>query len=481
MKKFNLTNILSPLSKSFMALAIVAGMSACDNIIYDFEEDCDPVEEPKPEPEPDLEPGYVRIYVRTNPGSGGTSAVSADADALNSTETQEGIYVSIDIKENEAYTLTATESNPEYAFVKWHDDTNDGDLTEKLTEITNIKAEATTRYTAIFKKIGPEEPEPDDELGNYYVRFIFDKNMQFVDGFSRQVKSVDLYVFDPSGAFVTKYHEDGVPLTAPDYLMELTDLPAGEYEFVAWCGLTNNNGHFTVPGDTEISRNYQTVCTMSTSADALHAAYQNQNLSPLFHGRNANATYVEKHSEKQIQDVELTKNTNNVSLTLQHRDGLEFAKNRFAVTMVDRNDVMKHDNSISDDAQEVEYRPYRTVIGNAAISRAASTRADVGAGSTVGNYMQVELSTARLMADHNPVIVVRDTENNNKVIFSIPLVKWALQFRNSNYKDMDNQEYLDREDHYNLMLWLDSREDDGWFSAGFDIFDWHVVEDEWNY
>ncbi|MCH5238835.1 MAG: FimB/Mfa2 family fimbrial subunit [Muribaculaceae bacterium] len=482
MKKYKFNRFASIAGKALFVFALAAGMSACDNQIYDFEDNCDPevpqdTEKPdvKPEPEePPVEPGKIRIYVRTNPGSGGTSQVAHVDNPENVASTSEGIYVSIDLEENENYTLTASETNPEYKFVRWHDDTNDGYLTEGLLEIQNIPATALTRYTAVFEKIEapqePEEPEPV-ELGQYYVRFVFDKNMQFTDGFKDKVKSVDLYVFNSSGSFIAKYHDEGAPLREEGYMMELNDLQPGEYEFIAWCGLANNGGHFTVPVDAQISRNDHVICTMATSSDATHQAFQNNNLSPLFHGRKQNAVYVEKNTDPQVHTVYLTKNTNNVNITLQHKDGLEFERNRFVVTMHDQNDVMRHDNEMHPAVQTVQYRPYRTVLGSTVSTQTRN--------STVGNFLQVELSTARLMKGNNPIITVEDTESG-KTVFSIPLIKWALQLRSSNYQGIEDQEYLDREDNYNLMLWLDSNKDDGWFGAEIEIKDWHVVDDSTN-
>lgn len=480
MKKNYISRLYSPLSKTLFALFIAAGLTACDNAIYDYDEDCDPEpetpapkpDEPSPKPTEPTGPGPFDIMVRTNPGSGGTSAVTHDVDLTNAASTQEGTYVGITVEPNDTYTLTATETNPDYKFVKWHDDTNDGDLTEGQLVISGIKAFESVKYTAIFAKIGdPDpEPEPDPEPG-FWVKYVFDMNMQFTDGFSQRVNSVDLYVFNESGSFITKYHEDGVALKDADYLMELKDLPAGTYQLIAWCGLTNNNGHFTVPADAQISQNHHVACTMATLSDAKHSAYQDKNLSPLFHGKKDNAVYVD-NNEKQVQTVYLTKNTNNVNITLQHKEGLEFDKSRFTVVMHDNNDYMLHDNSVPTANQEVQYRPYRTAIGTTTSSRKG--RASTSA--TTGNYLQVELATARLMKDNNPTIEITDNESG-KTIFSIPLIKWALQLRSSNYKSMGDQEYLDREDNYNLMLWLDNNED-GWFGAEINIIDWHVVDDE---
>lgn len=360
MKKY-FSNISSLLNRLFLALALVVCVSSCDSVIYDYEDNCDPVEGPG------------------DPAGPGK----------------------------------------------------------------------------------PNEPEADA----FYVKFIFERNMQFVDAFSERVNSVDLYVFNTSGTFVTRYHEDGLPLKDKEYLMLLEGLPAGTYELVAWCGLKDNN-YFSVPTDAEISQRHHVVCTMATSIDG-NRLYQNNNLAPLFHGLTASATYV-KDGGKQVKDVYLTKDTNNINLTLQHKDGIKFEKGRFVVSMTDNNHIMRYDNSINEQNETVEYRPYRYTIYDVE----TKSRAD----ETMGNGLQVELSVARLMKDHNPIITVTDTETGN-AIFSIPIVKWALQLRSNNYKNIEDQEYLDREDNFNLMLWLDNGED-GWFGAEIEIIDWHAIDSE---
>lgn len=493
MKKYSFITILSLLNKTLLALALVCFLSACDSKIYDYEENCDPTEQPddpnpdnpdKPKPDDPnpgpVQPSIVKIYVRSNPGSGGLSQVTEVDNPDNNAYTEEGIYVGIEVKPNGSYTLTAEETNPDYRFVRWHDDTNNGDLTEGKMVIENIPATAETRYTAIFAKIaGPNDPDdpvnPEDPKPVYLVEYVFEKNMQFVDAFSQRVNSVDLYVFTTSGSFVNRYHAEGMALKEKDYRMELTDLPAGSYELIAWCGLTNNSGHFTVPADGQISQRHQVAATMATLTDG-GTLYQDQNLNALFHGRLETATYTTEPVE-QVYTVSLTKDTNNINLSLQHKEGLEFEKDRFVVAMVDNNQEMRFDNSVPTENPNVEYRPYRTVIGTVSTNNAKSTLSTRASGSTtVGNFLQVELSTARLMTSHNPVITVTDSETD-KMIFSIPLVKWALQLRSVNYKTMEEQEYLDREDNFNLMLWLDN-DDNGWFGAQILINDWHVIDDE---
>lgn len=308
---------------------------------------------------------------------------------------------------------------------------------------------------------GPDNPGPDDpnEPGPaaYYVRFIFDMNLLYKDAFSTNVNSVDLYVFNESGAFLTKYHEEGLPLKNDGYLMELTDLPAGTYELIAWCGV--NNGYFTVP--TVISNRSSIDCTLAAPGDV-----QSRQLPGMFHGVPATktVTYTEEPGE-QIKDVYLTKDTNNINVTIQHQDGLEFAKDRFTATIKDNNGYMLYDNSVPASNQMITYKPYRTVYGT------------VDYENTTGNYLQVEFSTSRLMDTHDATLEIMDTEAG-EVIYSFPVINWALKLRSLEHKGMGEQEYLDRQDQYNLLVLLKNDPNgSGWIGADVRILDWHVKDD----
>ena len=70
-------------------------------------------------------------------------------------------------------------------------------------------------------------------------------------------------------------------------------------------------------------------------------------------------------------------------------------------------------------------------------------------------------------------IVANET---GELVYSIPIVEWALKLRSEQYSDMEDQEYLDREDQYNVMLYLDN--DKGWKAAQILINGWRVVKQE---
>ncbi|MCH5224067.1 MAG: FimB/Mfa2 family fimbrial subunit [Muribaculaceae bacterium] len=307
---------------------------------------------------------------------------------------------------------------------------------------------------------------------HYYVKYVYNMNMEWADAFSSQVNSVELYVIDPkTGDLVGKYYEDDINrLSQPGYLMPV-DLKPGTYDFVAWCGLTNNQEDlFSLPD--VIEHRDHIHCTLARSFEG-EKAFQNKQLNALFHGK-INATLPDEQGDH-IVEVSLIKNTNNINLSLQHISGLELTSDMFTVTMSEANGHLAHDNSLIND-DEIEFRPWHIRSGAVDIT---GTKADDSANL---NYFMAEISTSRLMADRDPRINIVENETGN-VVYSIPIVQWATTFRSQQYKDVNNnihtitddQEYLDRESDYNIMLYLDNKKDGGWIAAAIYINSWKVV------
>ena len=302
----------------------------------------------------------------------------------------------------------------------------------------------------------------------YFVRFVYDMNMLRADAFASQVSSVDLYVFDAeSGAYVTHLSDKGEALASGSYRMPL-NLAPGKYDLIAWCGLADNGEDFTVaqtvaqPGDLK--------CMMARSRDE-KGAYSNRNLHALFHGLLS--VELPDAEGEHVYTVKLTKDTNNINLSLNHTAG-PLDPERFEVTMTDENGLMAHDNSLLTDEQ-IEYRPWSLLSGSLDVTTSRADASDDD-GSNQGSFLKAEISTARLMADHDCRINIVDKEQG-KVVFSIPLVQWALLLRSDNHASMGDQEYLDREDEYNLMVFLtdNAGSTGGWMAMEIFINGWHII------
>lgn len=82
-----------------------------------------------------------------------------------------------------------------------------------------------------------------------------------------------------------------------------------------------------------------------------------------------------------------------------------------------------------------------------------------------------ELTTARLMTDHRPMLVVSRKEDGERVL-SVPIVDYALLVKGNYNRSMDDQEYLDRQDEYNMTFFV---HDGKWVSSQIIINSWRVV------
>lgn len=297
----------------------------------------------------------------------------------------------------------------------------------------------------------------------FYLRFVYDMNMDYADAFGPKVNSVEVYVFDAAtGEYVAKFRDSGAALKQEGYKMRI-DLKPGNYEFIAWCGLEDNEGHFMVPSD--IQKPQDVSCTMARDRDADGLAIQDKNLYSLFHGK-ISAELPDTPGDH-IYTVPLIKDTNNINFSLQDISGKDLDPERFTIKFHVNNGAMAYDNTVLDD-EMIEVRPYYQAWGSAAVGSKAEvepvTRHDV---------VVAEMSTARLIESHDPYIEVIDNARM-ETIYQIPLVKWALMLKSDNYSKMGNQEYLDREDEYNVILYVNG-DTNTYMAVVIEINSWRLV------
>lgn len=342
------------------------------------------------------------------------------------------------------------------------------------------------------------EEEPD--CNPYYkVRFRFDMNMLFADAFSTQVGEVDLYVFDKDENLVWKGHEEGEPLAQEGYLMDLP-VPPGDYHLIAWCHKRHENAagfdlsggdnptHFTDHFKMKMQRAYDD--TQAHSTTDLHALFHGKvsvnlsdNLSatddkgaPVF--KQVNGQYV------QVVTVPLIKDTNSIRIQLVHLSGKEIKSSDFDFKITDNNGHLAHDNVILDD-EDIEYRPWIKREGVAGtvlpiINSGANGITPIpdegvyhpSTAAPVVHSITAELTTSRLQTCQNPILTVIRKSDNTPVA-NINILDYFLMVKGEYHRPMDDDEYFDRQDEYNMTLFM---HDDGtWYQAVIDILKWRVV------
>lgn len=302
----------------------------------------------------------------------------------------------------------------------------------------------------------------EGDCGTYYrIKFKYDLNMKYADAFHQEVNSIALFVFDKNGTLVHMQQEDDKALlSSGDYSMPL-ELEPGEYDLLAWGGLQNEES-FDLLANPQIG-----VTKIEDLEVKMHrkqnngAAYVDEDLTRLFHGRHHLSYTTEPGHYTEV--VSLTKNTNVIRVMLQQLAGSRLTADMFRFEITDDNGWMAYDNSLKTD-EMITYMPWHTESGM------ASVESDIYDEEQVSVVLG-EMTIARLMATKNPKLTIWNKESQEKVL-SIPVKEYVLLVKGYYNRQMSDQEYLDRQDEYNITFFLENSE---WLSASIMINSWRVV------
>ena len=312
------------------------------------------------------------------------------------------------------------------------------------------------------------EEEPEDCA--VYVRFKYDMNMNFADAFSSSVNSVTLYAFDKDGVLAYQKTEEGDILKQDGYRMRLDGISRtekGEYDFITWAGDADRNESFIIP---------MMTVGQSTKEDLIYQLRRagdgvvDKDIKDLFHGQTENVQIGRAAAEIPGYEVEvpLMKNTNSIRIVLQHLSGKPVDVDKLHFSITDRNGTMNYDNMLLDD-EVLTYKAWHKAQGSAGIGE------EHEGVITEVNLALADLTICRLMAEYEPGqepwLVV--TNDQMEQVIRLPLVDYALLYKRLRYEDMSDQEFLDREDEYNMTFFLD--ENYKWINQFIYINSWKVV------
>ena len=254
----------------------------------------------------------------------------------------------------------------------------------------------------------------------------------------------------------------------------LLDLPAGDYQLLAWCGLTNDGERpesFSVPearvGETRIE---QLQCALNRKRDAT-GAYSDDHLYRLFHGMKRVTIPKNEDGGSYEDTIYLTKDTNHIRVILQHLSAKDVNVDDFTFRIEDENGLMACDNSLMTD-ETITYRPWNTQNNEAGVDMEDGTRAIVPVKGAIADF-----TVGRMMTSHRQRMFLTITNKEGEQVARIPVVDYALlakEYYEEEYKrPMSPQEFLDREDEYVMTFFLD--ENQKWMSAYIMIHSWRIV------
>ncbi len=307
---------------------------------------------------------------------------------------------------------------------------------------------------------------------HYKARFVFDMNLHWADAFPHEVNAVTLYLIDPAtGDIVWQKSESGEALKTGEYMMDL-DVDPGQYRLMAWCG-EGVGEDFIVP-----DADHHTGLTCTLKRDWIDggpaAAEIRRDIKRLYHGairdeqgNLATQTFPDDEGTY-IYTIPLIKDTNDVNIVLQHLSGKTIDKDDFTFTITDCNGSMDWDNSLLDDEMLTYYAHHKSA-GTAGIGGGDSN--PEGRAITSVSACVAEHTVARLVKGQDMRVKIYNKRGETSV--DIPLIDYALMVKSAHYADISDQEFLDRQDKYDMVFFLD--EDGNWQTAHIYILSWKIV------
>ena len=280
------------------------------------------------------------------------------------------------------------------------------------------------------------------------LRFVYDYNMEYANAFPSKVHCLTLYVYDGEGNYVATFTEKTDVLKDENYRMKI-DLEPGDYSMVAYGGLACEQHSFAVTDE---------PVDATDALSGLSVLMQHDNLTSdkLLHD------FFFGSFKYKDETVYMMKNTNNIRIILQQMNGQPVSDEDFTFRIVnDDNTLFANDNSLIENGN-ITYMPW-------AQGQRTVGEGEEGSGQVTVAY--AEFSTSRLTVGNRPRLIITNKETAEEVV-NIPLSDYLLLLKSDRYAEMSDQEYLDRENEWSMIFFLD--EDHLWINAQIIINDWVV-------
>ena len=294
------------------------------------------------------------------------------------------------------------------------------------------------------------------------VRFVYDYNMKYADAFPHEVKTLTLYAFDQNGSLALTRTAATDTIISKGY-MEISGLESGNYRLLVWAEGEQRHKDTYSFGRIELGSKDRLALTAKVNREGTTVG---NDLTALYYGEleNADFTDVPEGGERTVT-VPLKKNTNLFKVVLQNLSGEPLNPDDFDYFITDSNGWLDGDNNLLQD-DTLTYPAWSKYSGEAGISTDDS---GVQTGVTAAI---AELTTNRLMKGHDMRLrIVRN--DTGKTIVNIPLVDYCLLVKGKYNEQMSDQEYLDRQDSYDLVFFIDKTRN--WMSSVIYVNSWRVV------
>lgn len=313
------------------------------------------------------------------------------------------------------------------------------------------------------------------------LQFDYTYNVKQADAFAAEVKNINVYAFDENGKFFDSYIESREKFET-GHTMEITGLKDGKYTFVC---LARDRQVMSRAEDDEMEFSFASLTPGVSTIDDLTERMGKDNGEEIKNDKEFAALYTAKTqvdfqrlNQKGNEGTVVTSTLSLMKCTKTYRivllpyenDQADFKPENFDVRIEGSAAWLDHKGEKVKD-EKITYLPYN--MERRANYDGAHTEVNE---EPVDQALIYDLSSSRMFERQNDRRVVRDGDKNNyddkRIIITdlrdkdnpIELfnhsLPWFLALCGEKVnQNWDDQEYLDREDHYVLMFYVSDKRD----------------------
>lgn len=313
------------------------------------------------------------------------------------------------------------------------------------------------------------------------LQFDYTYNVKQADAFAAEVKNINVYAFDENGKFFDSYIESREKFET-GHTMEITGLKDGKYTFVC---LARDRQVMSRAEDDEMEFSFTSLTPGVSTIDDLTVRMGKDNGEEIKNDKEFAALYTAKTqvdfqrlNQKGNEGTVVTSTLSLMKCTKTYRivllpyenDQADFKPENFDVRIEGSAAWLDHKGEKMKN-ERITYLPYN--MERRANYDGAHTEVNE---EPVDQALIYDLSSSRMFERQNDRRVVRDGDKNNyddkRIIITdlrdkdhpIELfnhsLPWFLALCGEKVNpNWDDQEYLDREDHYVLMFYVSDKRD----------------------
>lgn len=313
------------------------------------------------------------------------------------------------------------------------------------------------------------------------LQFDYTYNVKQADAFAAEVKNINVYAFDENGKFFDSYIESREKFET-GHTMEITGLKDGKYTFVC---LARDRQVMSRAEDDEMEFSFASLTPGVSTIDDLTERMGKDNGEEIKNDKEFAALYTAKTqvdfqrlNQKGNEGTVVTSTLSLMKCTKTYRivllpyenDQADFKPENFDVRIEGSAAWLDH-NGEKVKNERITYLPYN--MERRANYDGAHTEVNE---EPVDQALIYDLSSSRMFERQNDRRAVRDGDKNNyddkRIIITdlrdkdnpIELfnhsLPWFLALCGEKVnQNWDDQEYLDREDHYVLMFYVSDKRD----------------------